>query len=201
MQTRPKPYFVFPGASPDLRFKCKRCYRDLPDTCFRRMIWAEHDSNLLQRAHANALHPICRTCEAQQRGVHTTHPLYTKAADRFFQKLMHSVRGGAKTRRIACFLDKDDLLGLYLEQDGRCAMTGQKMLLEDGPGPKLKNRMRPSIDRIDSSGNYTLDNVQLVCAQVNIMKGGMSQVDFLRWCNRIVSHRGSAEDNILAAVS
>lgn len=41
----------------------------------------------------------------------------------------------------------------------------------EGSGRHLKNM---SIDRIDPTKGYTEDNVQLVCAQVNMMKSDMS---------------------------
>lgn len=199
MQRAPKPYYVFPGMSADAKFKCLKCCRNLPELAFRRAII--HEKHWASMRRATAIHPICKKCCEQISGKHTKHPLYTKAADRFFSVLVSQVKGGAKKRGIAFAIDKDDVLGLYLDQARKCAMTGVEMVLDSGAGHALRNRVRPSIDRIDSAGNYTPDNIQLICSQVNLMKGGMSQVDFLRWCNRIVAHRGSAEDNILAAVS
>lgn len=199
MQQALKPYFIFPGTSPDAKFKCLKCNRNLPELAFRRALLHESKSVFSATRLATAIHPICKKCCEQISGRHTKHPLYTKSADRFFATLVSQVRGGARKRGIAFLIEKDDVLGLYLEQERKCALTGVEMVLDSGAGHR--NRVRPSIDRIDSAGNYTPDNIQLICAQVNLMKGGMSQVDFLRWCNRIVAHRGAAEDDILSAVS
>lgn len=48
-----------------------------------------------------------------------------------------------------------------------------------GSGRHLKNM---SIDRIDPNKGYTKDNVQLVCAQVNMMKSDMSLEELYMFC-------------------
>lgn len=79
----------------------------------------------------------------------------------------------------------DELLSLYKKQRGRCAMTNVKMTHIRGQGIVRTNI---SIDRIDASGGYTIDNVQLVCHMVNVMKYSNSTTSLLRWCQRIVNH-------------
>ena len=202
MQKKPafKPHLVVPGASVDAKYHCHRCNRNLPDLAFHRLVSLEAKNAWALQRNANVLYPICRSCTENARGKHVAHPLYKPSIDRFFCKLASSLKGGARTRGIAVFIDKDDLLGLYLEQEGKCALTGTLMVLDSGKSAH-RNRVRPSIDRVDSGGNYTLDNIQLICAQLNLMKGGMSQVDFLRWCNKVVEYRGNAEDDLLMQVS
>ena len=46
-----------------------------------------------------------------------------------------------------------------------------------------------SLDRIDSSKGYTIDNVQWVHKKVNMMKKDMSDSEFIAWCNEISSYR------------
>ena len=45
----------------------------------------------------------------------------------------------------------------------------------DQPAKAIRNA---SVDRIDSNGCYTPDNVQLVCVRVNLMKGPLDQSVF-----------------------
>lgn len=47
---------------------------------------------------------------------------------------------------------------------------------------------RISIDRIESSGGYTKDNVTSACATCNTMKWDMSPEDFLKHIRSIINH-------------
>lgn len=63
---------------------------------------------------------------------------------------------------------KQHLKALWDQQEGKCALTGINMHL---PGqPNLDKDLMISPDRIDSSGHYSLENVQLVCRFVNFWK-------------------------------
>lgn len=44
------------------------------------------------------------------------------------------------------------------------------------------------IDRIDSDGGYTIDNVCTACGECNYMKGKMSQCEFLALCKKVALH-------------
>jgi len=70
----------------------------------------------------------------------------------------------------------DFLCRMWEEQDGRCRLTGLPMLLPE------KNRtvtdLVASIDRIDSSGQYSPDNIQLTCWFANRWKGSQADADF-----------------------
>lgn len=48
-----------------------------------------------------------------------------------------------------------------------------------------------SVDRLDSSKGYTLENVVLCCAAINRMKMDMTVDEFRRWCQLVV---GPAQD-------
>lgn len=82
-------------------------------------------------------------------------------------------------------LAKDDVLGMYLAQDGRCAVTGLKMTIDRG-WRGVKPRTLASIDRINSKGHYTRDNVQMVCWAINYMKGDLTPDEFTFWCAKVI---------------
>ena len=63
------------------------------------------------------------------------------------------------------------------KQEGRCALTGLKMLLDDEPGD---DQCRYSLDRMDSSLHYEPGNLQVVCKFVNKWKGAMANEEFKR---------------------
>ncbi|MGA8089469.1 MAG: hypothetical protein WCA10_19505 [Terracidiphilus sp.] len=68
-------------------------------------------------------------------------------------------------------------LGLMKKQQGRCALTGLQMLLDDEPGD---DQCRYSLDRIDSSKHYEPDNLQVVCKFVNQWKSASDNEEFRR---------------------
>lgn len=66
-----------------------------------------------------------------------------------------------------------DILGLLEKQNNKCAYTGKKLMFE------YNNSYKISIDRIDSSKGYTIDNIQLIGYIVNVAKSDLSEEVFL----------------------
>jgi hypothetical protein len=74
---------------------------------------------------------------------------------------------------------------LFFKQNRLCALTGLPI--------KFPSRSRcygaadssASLDRIDSTKGYTIDNIQWVHKIVNLMKCDLDQDQFIRWCRRI----------------
>lgn len=65
------------------------------------------------------------------------------------------------------------------EQNFKCALSGIPLEWSEQSGM--------SIDRINSSKEYTLDNIQLVHKDVNIMKNAFDQTYFIEVCKLIAS--------------
>ena len=67
-----------------------------------------------------------------------------------------------------------ELLGSLLrQQHNRCALTGI-------PFDETHKDLRPSVDRIDSDGQYEQDNLQIVCQFVNFWKSDKKNEEFKR---------------------
>ena len=86
--------------------------------------------------------------------------------------VLKSVVSGAQSRarRAGRPLDPDLMslvFALYSAQGGRCALTGLPFDLRIIGTGKTRRPFAPSLDRIDSTGGYTRDNVRLVCQAVN----------------------------------
>ena len=47
-----------------------------------------------------------------------------------------------------------------------------------------------SIDRIDSNIGYEVGNIQLVDKRINMMKGSLSNKDFIDLCCKVAEHHG-----------
>lgn len=77
------------------------------------------------------------------------------------------------------------MLDLYHKQKGKCAITGQDLtFIKKTDGKKIHTNL--SIDRIDSSKGYDLNNIQYVCAIVNVMKSILSIEELQWWCQKVI---------------
>lgn len=74
----------------------------------------------------------------------------------------------------------EQVYDLWIAQDKKCALSGVSIgFYDDGKTHTC------SIDRIDSSGGYTLANIQLVHKDVNIMKNKFDNQYFIDICKEI----------------
>src|SRR5580698_1502569 len=89
---------------------------------------------------------------------------------------------GAKRRNIKFNITIEDMWNQFLKQNGNCALTGVKLTFSSLSG---KNDGTASLDRIDSSKEYTIDNIQWVHKNINYMKMDLNETEFIRWCNKV----------------
>ncbi len=79
---------------------------------------------------------------------------------------------------------------LYYKQKGLCALSGVPMTTHSNMNKNLGvSAYFPtniSVDRIDSSKGYELNNIQLVCCIVNIMKNVLTEEQLVWWCKQII---------------
>jgi hypothetical protein len=83
------------------------------------------------------------------------------------KKIHSACQTRAKKNGIEFSLSFDDAANLLANGKFRCAITGAKFSF-DRYGNTLKRPFVPSIDRIDSSKGYTMDNCRVVCSITNI---------------------------------
>jgi hypothetical protein len=77
---------------------------------------------------------------------------------------------------------------LYERQQGRCDVTGLPFSMEQASTAFVKHPFAPSLDRRDSQGGYTVDNVRLVYACVNFGMGQWGQEVYLHCARAAVEH-------------
>lgn len=99
--------------------------------------------------------------------------------------IWNSIKDSATSRNLEFSISIEQAWQLFIKQGKRCAITSVDIFFG-------KNSKRTaSLDRIDSSLGYTIDNVQWVHKEINRMKWNMNQKDFINWCklvsNSIVS--------------
>nr|QBK93324.1 MAG: hypothetical protein LCPAC404_00280 [Pithovirus LCPAC404] len=139
----------------------------------------------IDRTTPDALFTRCKQCINKQR-VKRQSTLIG-----FVNALFTSIRSGAKRRSFSLQITKSDIINLFNEQKGLCALTGMKMthirIFRSSWIKKCDKRYyrNLSVDRIDSKKGYCLDNIQLVCYKVNNMKLNFSQDFFINACTEI----------------
>jgi hypothetical protein len=77
-----------------------------------------------------------------------------------------------------------DVHDLWIKQNKKCSLSGLNIDFI-----KRDNGITASIDRINSSKEYTIDNIQLVHKDINLMKNHFNQDYFLEICERITEER------------
>jgi len=100
----------------------------------------------------------------------------------------NAVRIGAKSRNIEFNLTAEDMWNLALKQNKKCALTDTPLIFIRSP--KYRKESNASLDRIDSSKGYTVDNIQWVIKDVNVAKQSMSQEKFINICRSVVNKFG-----------
>jgi hypothetical protein len=89
----------------------------------------------------------------------------------YWIKLFLGMKLRARNRKIPFTLTQDEFLnGIVVRAKGCCEVTGVPFV-RDGIKVGMGNPYQPSIDRIDSSGNYEFENCRLVCLAVNVGLG------------------------------
>ncbi len=91
---------------------------------------------------------------------------------------------GAKRRGLPFDLSIEAVWRLFLTQGRKCALSGWPIEFAK-LGNKHRNEGTASLDRIDSSQGYTLDNVQWVHKAVNMAKQGLTDAAFITLCRAI----------------
>ena len=74
---------------------------------------------------------------------------------------------------------------LFEKQNRKCALSG---LLLNFPKDRNTHGGTASLDRIDSNGNYTLDNVQWVHKDINRLKNSFDQDYFINLCKLVSNY-------------
>lgn len=110
----------------------------------------------------------------------------------FFNDKINRLRHTAEQRDIEFNLKSKDLENLYNNQNGLCYYTGIPLSLTTTLGWKQKKQADfdiLSVDRIDSSIGYQLNNIVLCCIAVNKMKGTSSLLEIQGLLNLIAAKR------------
>ena len=112
---------------------------------------------------------------------------YEEISKSFFTRIKLS----AEKRNYSFNLKIEDLWDLFLVQDKKCALSGRKLQFPK----KIRDTDKdsdyniPSLDRINNSKGYEIDNIQWLCFRVNYMKHVLDEQVFLSYIADIYSFK------------
>lgn len=96
-------------------------------------------------------------------------------------------KANSRKRKDSDFITEEHIDTLYKKQNGRCAISGVVLNIEDSEN-------RPSLDRIDSKKGYKINNLQLLTWITNRTKGKLDDDTFIKLCHTISEHNKVQED-------
>lgn len=107
----------------------------------------------------------------------------------------HRLKSGAKARNLEFEISKGEIWDLFISQDRKCNLTGVELRMcpSDADTRADLKLQTASLDRINSSIGYKIDNVQWVHKDVNKMKQSFSEEYFISLCELVVKTRQSVE--------
>jgi hypothetical protein len=105
------------------------------------------------------------------------HKKWLTTLDGFLARKIAHLKKAKRARILKVDIDLAFIRELWTTQDGKCAISNYPMTY-----PQC-NLFSGSIDRIDSDGDYTKDNVQLVCQGINFAKNRYSNEEMIIFWN------------------
>lgn len=112
----------------------------------------------------------------------------------------NAMKYGAKDRKIPFKIKIHDAWNLFIKQDRRCALSGVEIKMSPRFGRNVDgwSEQTASLDRIDSSKPYTIDNVQWVHKRINFMKQAMQDEEFIYFCHQVSKYNKEIIDNAIS---
>lgn len=121
---------------------------------------------------------VCSECYQEIRINHQQDRTFI---DRIDTKLNNAIKT-AKKRGFGYDIDREYIILLWNQQNGRCFYSGQVM------NHSYDHPNCFSIERKDSSLGYTRDNICLICSWLNIFKKDLHYESFINLCRQISNH-------------
>lgn len=121
------------------------------------------------------LHKTCKKCSNRKTN-NCKRGLYNGIPITWFKKCKIS----ADMRGIPFELFIEDIYQMYIKQNGKCNLSGKEIIWAE-----IGQKHTVSIDRIDSSIGYNINNIQLVHKDINFMKASYHQDYFIEICSLV----------------
>ena len=118
----------------------------------------------------------------------------------FFSRILE----GARVRNIEVSITMEDVLDLLEKQDYKCALSGIPLIMSktfSKDRTKQVSSTTASLDRIDSSKGYVLENVQWVHKDINNIKQDYTVEELIQYCKLIYEKHIKENKNIFGGVN
>lgn len=148
--------------------RCKICAGDAA----KEWANANRDKRLIQ----------CRIYEAKNKDAIKERKKNKRESMTFDDRFKLLIKNARDRKEYVVSIDAEYLQSVYESQEGLCAYTKLPLL---AIGNQL-NTM--SLDRVDSSKDYTSDNIQLVCVAINKMKLNYTEDQFIQLCQLVAQN-------------
>lgn len=130
------------------------------------------------KTNKDGLQGCCKECRHETANKHFS--TYDGFMNRLYLSLKHNT--ATRSKDLLIEITENDIKDQYQKQDGLCALTGIKMThlaYQTDANNRTINNYNISVDRIDSQKGYIKDNIQLICAAVNLMKSDLTEDELL----------------------
>lgn len=158
----------------------------------RAKFWADYKERPDKREKLQDYHrDYAATVTDEQRAKYaeTRYRRYRATPRDALYQMLYSASKRRPTENIATV---EDLVELYEKQNGLCAVSGFEMIWRANKGGgKQPNSM--SLDRIDGKRGYEIDNLRLVCWQVNLFKNCWTEEQMIEMARAIVQRADEQE--------
>lgn len=134
--------------------------------------------NLVQYTSRRLTHDLVKSCGCQWHTLGKNNPLWKGFGNLSSSQFSH-IKSDAKRRNLEFNITIEDAWNLLVKQNYLCSITKIKICCLDGSA---------SLDRIDSSKGYTINNIQWVHRKINEMKWDYDQKDFIYWCKLVAQN-------------
>lgn len=105
--------------------------------------------------------------------------------------LMTYLKRKAKERNLEFNVTAEQLWELFLKQDRKCALSGVDLFLETKINSQHnldRTKHTASLDRIDNTKGYDIENLQWIHKVLNHMRRQYSVEEYVHWCKLVAKH-------------
>ena len=145
------------------------------------------NTKTVERHNLTGATPHTTSCGCLRRRAASKSKTWTGYGD-ISGKFWYSIKSKADERELSFNLTIEQAWQLYQKQQARCALSGLPLSLKSVKS--RYNERTASLDRIDNTRGYELDNVQWVHKDINWMKGTFQQDYFIELCKKVAEHDG-----------
>lgn len=102
----------------------------------------------------------------------------------------------ASTRGIGFDLKQEQVIELLKKQNYKCSLSGLPIEFAKTESEQKQGKTTASIDRVDSSKPYVIENIQMVHKIINFMKHTLQQDQFITMCKLVFENSKSCNVSI-----